>query len=82
MGRCWWPFGIRVNTSSPGLTRMNQTDRFITDKDTDRTPLGRVGTPEDVALVALFVACDDSRFVTGANVVVDGGQHVLMQGNR
>ncbi|PRY38995.1 SDR family NAD(P)-dependent oxidoreductase [Umezawaea tangerina] len=76
------PLGIRVNTISPGLTRTNQTDRFITDKDTDRTPLGRVGTPEDVALVALFLACDDSRFVTGANIVVDGGQHVLMPANR
>ncbi|MEU8718640.1 SDR family NAD(P)-dependent oxidoreductase [Streptomyces sp. NPDC048663] len=76
------PFGIRVNTISPGLTRTNQTGRFITDKDADRTPLGRVGTPEDIARVALFLASEDAGFVTGANIVVDGGQSVLMPANR
>ncbi|MFH8470825.1 SDR family NAD(P)-dependent oxidoreductase [Streptomyces sp. NPDC017991] len=76
------PFGIRVNTISPGLTRTNQTDRFITHKDADRTPLGRVGTPEDIARVALFLASEDAGFVTGANIVVDGGQSVLMPANR
>jgi meso-butanediol dehydrogenase/(S,S)-butanediol dehydrogenase/diacetyl reductase len=76
------PSGIRVNTISPGLTRTNQTERFITGKDDERTPLGRVGVPEDIAYVALFLASDDSRFVTGANIVVDGGQHILMPANR
>lgn len=76
------PHGIRVNTISPGLTRTNQTARFITSKDDARTPLGHVGVPEDVARVALFLASDDSRFVTGANIIVDGGQHVLMPANR
>ena len=75
------PAGIRVNTISPGLTRTNQTEKFITPLDNTRTPLGRVGTPEDIALVALFLACDDSRFITGANIVVDGGQHILMPAN-
>jgi meso-butanediol dehydrogenase / (S,S)-butanediol dehydrogenase / diacetyl reductase len=75
------PLGIRVNTISPGLTRTNQTEKFITALDDRRTPLGRVGVPEDVALVALFLACDDSRFVTGANIVVDGGQRILMPAN-
>lgn len=75
------PLGIRVNTLSPGLTRTNQTERFITPLDDTRTPLGRVGAPEDIALVALFLACDDSRFITGANIVVDGGQHILMPAN-
>ena len=75
------PLGIRVNTISPGLTRTNQTEKFITPLDDTRTPLGRVGAPEDMALVALFLACDDSRFVTGANIVVDGGQHILMPAN-
>jgi carboxymethylenebutenolidase len=40
------------------------------------SPLGRVGLPEDVALVALFLASDDARYVTGANIVVDGGQTI------
>jgi NAD(P)-dependent dehydrogenase (short-subunit alcohol dehydrogenase family) len=38
-----------------------------------RIPLGRIGTPEDVADVALFLACDQSRFVTGTELFVDGG---------
>jgi meso-butanediol dehydrogenase / (S,S)-butanediol dehydrogenase / diacetyl reductase len=76
------PFGIRVNTISPGLTRTPQTEVFITDRDVDRTPLGRIGTPEDIASVALFLASDDARFVTAADIVVDGGQSVVMPANR
>jgi NAD(P)-dependent dehydrogenase (short-subunit alcohol dehydrogenase family) len=76
------PHGIRVNTISPGLIRTPQTEAFITDKDIARTPLGRVGTPEDVAAVALFLASDDARFVTAADIVVDGGQSVVMPSNR
>jgi meso-butanediol dehydrogenase/(S,S)-butanediol dehydrogenase/diacetyl reductase len=76
------PHGIRVNTISPGLTRTPQTDGRVTDKDIDRTPLGRVGEPEDIANVALFLASDDSSFVTGANIVVDGGQSIVMPANR
>jgi len=75
------PHGIRVNTISPGLTRTPQTEAFITDKDIARTPLGRVGTPEDIAAVALFLASDDARFVTAADIVVDGGQSVVMPSN-
>ena len=76
------PSGIRVNTISPGLTRTNQTEPFITGKDDERTPLGKVGTAEDIAHVALFFASDDSRWVSGANLIVDGGQHILMPANR
>ncbi len=76
------PYGIRVNTVSPGLTRTAQTEGHITAADDARTPLGRVGEAEDVALVALFLASDDSRFVTGADIVVDGGQSVLLPSNR
>lgn len=44
------------------------------------TPLGRMGTPEEVAYVALFFASDESSFVTGANLVVDGGRSGITQG--
>jgi NAD(P)-dependent dehydrogenase (short-subunit alcohol dehydrogenase family) len=40
----------------------------------DRIPLGRVGQPEDVAGAVLFLASDDSSYITGSEIFVDGGQ--------
>ncbi len=49
-------------------------ERWLTRKIVERrTPLGRMGEPEDVARVALFLASADSDFVTGEGIVVDGG---------
>ncbi len=76
------PHGIRVNTLSPGLTATPQTAGRITDKDIERTPLRRVGKGEEVAAVALFLASDDASFVSGTEIVVDGGQSIMMPPNR
>lgn len=70
---------IRVNAVSPGMIRTTltapmfeifpgQEDRFKRD-----TPVGRVGDPEDIADVVVFLCSDMARFVTGQNIVVDGG---------
>jgi NAD(P)-dependent dehydrogenase (short-subunit alcohol dehydrogenase family) len=73
--------GIRVNSVSPGMIESNSTrgelvhDEF-SQKMRDRTLLGRIGRPEEVASVALFLAGDDSAYVTGIDVVVDGGMKV------
>ena len=73
------PHGIRVNAISPSLTITAETEHLLTDPDSPfsldqaRIPLGRVGYPADVAKVALFLACDDSAYVSGANIPVDGG---------
>jgi NAD(P)-dependent dehydrogenase (short-subunit alcohol dehydrogenase family) len=76
--------GIRVNAISPGTVDTPGLDGAIGGAHTEqgrqvkeflvsRIPLGRIGTPEDIADVALFLASDQSRFVTGTELFVDGG---------
>jgi 3-oxoacyl-[acyl-carrier protein] reductase len=70
---------IRVNSLSPGMTdteglRSSEfDDKSFRDYGVSRTPLGRVGTGEDIAGAALFLASDDSRWVTGETLLVGGG---------
>ena len=72
------PFGIRVNALAPGFIETALTDRvlrnpMIAKSLLDKTPLRRFGSPDDVAGAALFFASDESGFVTGAELAVDGG---------
>lgn len=68
---------VRVNSVSPGFiaTPLNASVRAsgLEAALAQRIPLGRWGSPEDVAAACLFLASDDSRYVTGTNLVVDGG---------
>jgi NAD(P)-dependent dehydrogenase (short-subunit alcohol dehydrogenase family) len=70
-------FGIRVNAISPGPIYVENWDNFATPESIGRAgqqlPLRRIGTPEDVAGVAAFLASDDAAFITGQTIYVDGG---------
>jgi len=74
-------YGIRANSISPGLIESNATLEQLEDPDWARemvgkTLLGRLGRPEEVANVALFLASEESSYVTGVDIVVDGGMKV------
>jgi NAD(P)-dependent dehydrogenase (short-subunit alcohol dehydrogenase family) len=72
------PFGIRANTVSPGLIDTNKTHGLIADPVwreamVSRIILGRPGKPEEVASAAVFLASDESSFITGSDIGIDGG---------
>ena len=73
--------GIRANSISPGVIETNQTREQLKDPEwasymLGKTLLGRLGRPEEVASVALFLASGESSYVTGVDIVVDGGMKV------
>lgn len=71
-------FGIRVNAICPGFIETNMTKSLTENQATKKIieelhPMGRMGKPEEVANTALFLASDDSSFITGSTLLVDGG---------
>ena len=72
----WAPRGIRVNAIVPGAFPNQGTqaaDPGFIKRLGERAPLGRIGTPEEIAGAVAFLASDDASFVTGTTLVVDGG---------
>ncbi|PNH80256.1 SDR family NAD(P)-dependent oxidoreductase [Arthrobacter sp. AFG20] len=80
------PHGLRVNAVSPGMIRTAATEGNLLAPDhpmrtiAGSIPLGRIGAPEEVAACALFLASDDASYVTGANLMVDGGWSAVLPG--
>ena len=71
------PSQIRVNALAPGFipTEGSATMTAAIDYDVDRTPLGRLGTPDDLLGAVTFLVSNESTFVTGQTLLVNGGRH-------
>ena len=77
------PFGIRVNALAPGFIETALTERVLKIEAfskalLERTPMRRFGTSEDVANAALFFASDESGYITGAELAIDGGMQAAL----
>ena len=73
------PYGIRANAIGPGsimtdILRAVGTDREAKRRILARTPLGRIGEPDEIAAIAVFLAGPDSSYMTGQTVYADGGR--------
>ena len=77
----WASDGIRVNAVSPWFTRTPLTDGYLQQDDKRNailggTPMNRVAEPEEIAAIVAFLAMDKSSFITGQNIVADGGMSI------
>ncbi len=72
--------GVTVNTVSPGYLRtkmvMDVPETILQTKILPQIPMGRLGEPEEVAALIAYLASDEAAFVTGANIAINGGQHM------
>lgn len=81
----WGPRGVRSNCVSPGLVRTPMSEAFYADAEVrtrreQMVPLRRIATPADMADVVLFLASPRSAYVTGQDIVVDGGLSQALMG--
>jgi NAD(P)-dependent dehydrogenase (short-subunit alcohol dehydrogenase family) len=86
-GREWGPYGVRVNTIAPGPIPTDGVTENMMGRPRESTgstfadhlgtvPLGRLGTPEDVAAAAVFLCSDAASWITGVTLTVDGGTYL------
>jgi NAD(P)-dependent dehydrogenase (short-subunit alcohol dehydrogenase family) len=74
------PFRVNVNAVAPGAIGTRAHDRLppeVIDRIKDSTPMGYIGTPDDVANAVVFLSSDDSRFITGQSLLIDGGRWMI-----
>jgi 2-deoxy-D-gluconate 3-dehydrogenase len=78
----WAKYGVTVNTISPGWTVTEMTQAYFSQEEVrgfllERIPLNRLGKPEDIANLAVFLASEYSEYITGQAIFVDGGWTIL-----
>ena len=76
------PYGIRVNAIGPGSIMTDILKAVATDKEAKRrilarTPLGRIGAPDEIASIAVFLASEEASYITGETIYADGGRLAL-----
>jgi NAD(P)-dependent dehydrogenase (short-subunit alcohol dehydrogenase family) len=76
------PYGIRVNAIGPGSIMTDILKAVATDKEAKRrilarTPLGRIGEPDEIAVIAVFLASQEASYMTGETIYADGGRLAL-----
>ena len=72
MASYFGPKQIRVNAISPGGIYDKQNITFIQNYE-KRVPMGRMGSPDDISPAVIFLLSNDSKYITGQNIIIDGG---------
>jgi citronellol/citronellal dehydrogenase len=75
----WAQYGIAVNSVAPGIIRSSGTERYpqeFVEMGRQKTPMKRLGTPEEVAQLCVYLGSEAASFVTGETWYIDGGQHL------
>src|SRR5580700_2588238 len=75
----WAQYNIQVNAIAPGIIRSTGTNQYppeLVEYSRQKTPMKRLGTPEEVAQLAAYLASDEASFVSGESWYIDGGAHL------
>jgi citronellol/citronellal dehydrogenase len=75
----WAHYNVQVNAVAPGIIQSSGIDQYgpeLVELSRQKTPAKRLGTPEEVAELVAYLACDAASFVTGETWYIDGGAHL------
>jgi NAD(P)-dependent dehydrogenase (short-subunit alcohol dehydrogenase family) len=76
------PFGITANTVAPGTTATDRVEKLLTEEKrrafVQATPVGALAQPDDIVGIITFLASEESRYITGATIDVNGGRLMLV----